>query len=50
MSNIRFHSRQLFNLAKKRRLVSSNPVTEIESVGEAGSRSRILSFEEIWIF
>ena len=42
--------RQLFNLARKRRLVSSNPVTEIESVGEAGSRSRILSFEEIWIF
>ncbi len=44
------YTRQLFNLAKKKRLISTNPVTEIESLGESGSRSRILSFEEIWAF
>lgn len=44
------YTRQLFNLAKKRRLVSSNPVTEIDSLGVSGSRDRILSFQEIWGF
>lgn len=44
------YTRQLFNFAKKRKLISSNPVNEIESLGKSGSRSRILSFEEIWMF
>lgn len=44
------YTRQLFNLAKKKRLIDRNPVTEIESLGVSGSRSRILNFEEIWIF
>ncbi len=44
------YTRQLFNLAKKKRLIESNPVLEIESLGMSGSRSRILNFEEIWIF
>lgn len=44
------YTRQLFNLAKKKRLIENNPVMEIESLGASGSRSRILSFEEIWKF
>ena len=44
------YTRQLFNLAKKKRLIENNPVMEIESLGTSGSRSRILSFEEIWKF
>lgn len=44
------YTRQLFNFAKKKRLIDSNPVTEVDSLGIAGSRSRILSFEEIWLF
>ncbi len=44
------YTRQLFNLAKKKRLVDSNPVLEIESLGISGSRNRILNFEEIWAF
>jgi len=42
--------RQLFNLAKKKRLIDSNPVLEIESLGTSGSRNRVLSFKEIWLF
>jgi len=42
------YTTQLFNLAKKKRLIENNPVMEIESLGASGSRSRILSFEEIW--
>ena len=37
-------------MAKKRRLIENNPVMEVESLGISGSRSRILSFEEIWKF
>jgi len=44
------YTRQLFNLAKKKRLIENNPVMEIESLGASGSRSRVLSFEEIWKF
>ena len=44
------YTRQLFNLAKKKRLIENNPVMEVESLGASGSRSRILSFEEIWKF
>ena len=44
------YTRQLFNFAKKKRLIDNNPVTEVDSLGIAGSRSRILSFEEIWLF
>lgn len=44
------YTRQLFNFARKKGLIDSNPVTEIDSLGTAGSRSRILSFEEIWLF
>ncbi len=44
------YTRQLFNLAKKRGLVESNPVMEIESLGVSGSRNRVLNFQEIWLF
>ncbi len=48
------YTRQIFNLANKKRLkkrlIENNPVMEIESSGASGSRSRILSFEEIWKF
>lgn len=44
------YTRQLFNLAKKKRLIDSNPVTEVDSFGVAGSRDRVLSFKELWLF
>jgi integrase len=44
------YTRQLFNLAKKKRLISANPVEEVESLGKTGSRNRVLSFKEIWSF
>jgi len=50
VKNTLAYLRQLFNLAKKKGLIENNPVTEVESLGVAGSRSRILSFEELWIF
>ena len=43
-------TRQVFNLAQKKKLIQSNPVTEIESLGASGSRDRVLSFREIWLF
>ena len=42
--------RLLFNYAKKKGLIETNPVSEIDSLGASGSRSRVLSFEEIWLF
>jgi len=50
LKNTLAHTRQLFNLAKKKRLIENNPVTEIESLGTSGSRDRVLTFEEIWKF
>jgi integrase len=50
LKNSLAYTRQLFNLAIKKRLIDKNPVTEIESLGTSGSRSRILNFEEIWLF
>ncbi len=44
------YTRQLFNLAKKKRLIDSNPVVEIDSLGSSGSRICTLNFEEIWKF
>ena len=44
------YARQLFNLAKRRGLIAKNPVVEIESLGESGSRSRVLSLKELWLF
>ena len=43
---------QVFELAKKKNkgIVTNNPVKDIESLGEAGVRERVLSFEEIWHF
>ncbi|MCF6251094.1 MAG: integrase family protein [Methylococcaceae bacterium] len=50
VKNTLAYTRQLFNLAKKKRLIETNPVTEIESLGSSGSRDRVLSFKEIWLF
>ncbi len=50
VKNTLAYTRQLFNLAKKKRLIETNPVTEIESLGASGSRDRVLSFKEIWLF
>ena len=44
------YTRQLFNLAKKKGLIDNNPVMEVESLGVSGSRSRVLNFQEIWLF
>ena len=44
------YTRQFFNLAMKKKLIKSNPVLEIESLGQSGSRDRVLNFEEIWKF
>lgn len=43
-------TRRLFKLAQKKGYVSRNPVNDIEHLGITGKRSRILSFQEIWIF
>lgn len=48
IKNTLAYTRQLFNLAKKKGIVQSNPVLEIESLGVSGSRERVLSFREIW--
>lgn len=50
VKNALAYTRQLFNLAKRRKLIATNPVVEIESLGEAGKRDRVLSFKEIWLF
>lgn len=50
IKNTLAYSRQLFNLAKKKGLVQTNPVIEVESLGVSGSRERVLSFKEIWAF
>jgi integrase len=50
IKNTLAYTRQLFNLAKKKGIVTSNPVIEVESLGVSGSRERVLSFEEIWKF
>ncbi|MCP5299120.1 MAG: integrase arm-type DNA-binding domain-containing protein [Chromatiaceae bacterium] len=50
IKNTLAYTRQLFNLAKKRTLIPTNPVIEIESLGESGSRDRVLSLREIWLF
>lgn len=44
------YTRQLFNFALKRNLITRNPVLDIESLGQSGQRSRVLNFEEIWTF
>ncbi|MES9994001.1 MAG: site-specific integrase [Candidatus Thiodiazotropha sp.] len=44
------YTRQLFNYAKKKNLIKTNPVTEIHSLGVSGTRNRVLNFEEIWKF
>jgi integrase len=50
VKNTLAYTRQLFNLAKKKGILKSNPVTEIESLGVSGTRERVLSFNEIWKF
>lgn len=44
------YTRQLFNLARKKGLIERNPVLGIESLGESGVRSRVLTLKEIWSF
>lgn len=44
------YTRLLFNYARKKRLIETNPVTEIDSLGKSTPRTRVLNFEEIWIF
>ncbi|WP_444994757.1 tyrosine-type recombinase/integrase [Aliikangiella sp. IMCC44359] len=44
------YTRQLFNLAKDKKLIKTNPVAEVKSLGKAGSRDRVLNFEELWLF
>jgi len=44
------YARQLFNLAKKKRLITENPVYGIEPLGSIAVRERVLSFKEIWLF
>lgn len=43
-------TRRLFSLAVKKNKCAQNPVIGIESLGETGSRDRVLSFKEIWLF
>ena len=50
VKNTLAYTRQLFNLAKKKKLIDTNPVAEIESLGASGSRDRVLSLKEIWLF
>lgn len=50
IKNTLAYTRQLFNLAKKRNLISANPVVEVESLGQAGTRDRVLSLKELWLF
>ncbi|MBT3022038.1 MAG: integrase arm-type DNA-binding domain-containing protein [Candidatus Thiodiazotropha sp. (ex Lucina aurantia)] len=44
------YTRQLFNFAKKKGLVKNNPVSDVDSLGVAGKRNRVLSLKEIWLF
>lgn len=44
------YTRLFFNYAKKKRLIVFNPVMEVDSLGASIPRTRVLSFEEIWIF
>lgn len=50
IKNTLAYTRQLFNLAKKRKLIATNPVVEVESLGQAGTRDRVLSLKELWLF
>jgi len=43
-------TRRLFKLAIKKELITKNPVDDIEPLGITGRRSRVLSFDEIWLF
>ncbi len=42
--------RRLFNMAIKKGLTNENPVLRIEPLGYTGVRTRVLNFEEIWLF
>ena len=44
------YTRLFFNYAKKKRFIDANPVMEVDSMGASVARTRVLSFEEIWIF
>ena len=44
------YTRLFFNYAKKKRLIDANPVLEVDSMGASVARTRVLNFEEIWIF
>ncbi len=44
------YTRLFFNYAKKKRLIDANPVLEVDSMGASVARTRVLSFEEIWVF
>lgn len=44
------YTRQLFNFAKNKGLIETNPVSKVASLGTSGSRSRVLSLVEIWKF
>ena len=44
------YTRILFNHARKKRLINNNPVLDIDTMGASSSRTRVLSFEEIWAF
>lgn len=44
------YARQFFALAKKKKIVTTNPVNEVESLGSNSVRERVLDFKEIWLF
>lgn len=50
IKNTLAYTRQLFNLAKKRNLIAANPVIAVESLGVAGTRDRVLTLKELWLF
>ena len=50
VKNTLAYVRQVFNLAVKRKLIDVNPVADVETLGKSGSRDRVLSFKEIWLF
>lgn len=50
VKNTLAYTRQVFNLAIQQGLISDNPVHKTISLGVSGSRDRVLSFKEIWLF
>ncbi len=44
------YTRQLFNLAKHQGHITENPIDKTILLGSTGTRDRVLSFKEIWLF